>query len=129
MNVSLARLGVPDSIVPTVANLRPHLGMGFAYKTVRILLGSTMRADILNWWYAFWTVFQANRIATALLEECWLKVRSKAAILSRAERADYLRVHAAPLVQQHVDILVRENSDIPGGTANQLVVKATERLV
>jgi len=58
-----------------------------------------------------------------------LKARSKAAILSSAERADYLRVHAAPLVQQHVDNLVRENPSIPRSAANQLVVKATECLV
>lgn len=88
-----------------------------------------MSAGFLDWWYTFWTMLQANRIATATLEECWLTVRSKAAILSAAERADYLRVHAATLVQQHVDNLVRENPSIPGSAANQLVVKATERLV
>jgi hypothetical protein len=88
-----------------------------------------MSAGFLDWWYTFRTMLQVNRIATATLEECWLNVRSKAAILSAAERAEYLRVHAAPLVQQHVDNLVRENPAIPGGAANQLVVKATERLV
>ncbi len=88
-----------------------------------------MSSDFLDWWYTIRTRLQANRIATATLEECWLKVRSKAAMLSAAERADYLRVHAAPLVQKHVDSLVRENPAIPGSAANQLVVKATERLV
>ena len=88
-----------------------------------------MSAGILDWWYTFRTVLQSRRIAIATVEECWLKVRSKAAILSVAERADYLRVHAAPLVQQHVDDLVRENPAIPGSVANHLVVKATERLV
>ena len=88
-----------------------------------------MSSRILDWWYALWATLQANRIANASLEECWLNVRSKAAILSAAERADYLRVHAAPLVQQHVDNLVRENPAIPGSAANQLFVKATDRLV
>jgi hypothetical protein len=74
-------------------------------------------------------MLQANRIATAALEECWLKVRSKAAILPSFERADYVRMHVAPLVQEYVDNLVRKNPAIPGSAANQLVVKATERLV
>jgi hypothetical protein len=103
--------------------------MGFACNTLRTLGGLAMSARILDWWYTFRAMLQTNRIATATLEECWLKVRSKAAILSATERVDYLRVHAAPLVQQHVDTLVRENPAIPGSAANQLVVKATERLV
>jgi hypothetical protein len=74
-------------------------------------------------------LLQTNRIASAALEESWLQVRSKAAILSAAERAEYLRIQAASVVQQHVDKLVRENPAIPDVAANRLVVKATERLV
>jgi hypothetical protein len=88
-----------------------------------------MSGGILNWWYTFRMMLQTNRIATAALEESWLQVRSKAAILSAAERAEYLRVHAASVVQQHVDKLVRENPAIPSSVANRLVVKATDRLV
>jgi hypothetical protein len=74
-------------------------------------------------------MFQTNRIAAAALEESWLQVRSKAAILSASERAEYLRVNAASVVQQHVDKLVQENPAIPDSVANRLVVKATDRLV
>jgi hypothetical protein len=74
-------------------------------------------------------MLQTNKIATAALEASWLQVRSKAAILSPAERVEYLRVHAASVVQQHVDKLVQENPAIPGCAANRLVVKATDRLV
>jgi hypothetical protein len=88
-----------------------------------------MSARILELWYTFWAMLRVNRIATAALEECWLKVRSKAAILSSAERAEYLRANATPLVQQQVDNLVRANSAIPASAADQLVVKATELLV
>ena len=88
-----------------------------------------MSAPILHWWYTFRMTMQTNRIATAALEESWMQVRSKAAILSVAERAEYIRIQAASVVQQHVDKLVRENPAIPGSVANRLVVKATERLV
>ena len=74
---------------------------------------SVMSAAILNWWYTFRMMLQTNRIATAALEESWLQVRSKAPILSASERAEYLRVNAASVVQQHVDELVRENPAIP----------------
>src|SRR6476620_4292274 len=72
-----------------------------------------MSAVLLNWWYTFRMLLQTNRIASAALEESWLQVRSKAAILSAAERAEYLRTQAASVVQQHVDKLVRENPAIP----------------
>jgi hypothetical protein len=88
-----------------------------------------MSARILNWWYTIQMRLQTNRIATAACEETWLQVRSKAATLSAAERAEYLRVHAASVVQRHVDKLVQEDPAIPGSAANQLVVNATECLV
>jgi hypothetical protein len=88
-----------------------------------------MSAVLLNWWYTFRMMLETNRIATAALEKSWLQVRSKAAIISVAERAEYIRIQAASVVQQHVDELVRENPTIPGNVANRLVVKATERIV
>ena len=88
-----------------------------------------MSAVLLNWWYTFRMLLQTNRIASAALEESWLQVRSKAAILSAAERAEYLRIQAASVVQQHVDKLVREDPAVPDSVANRLVVKATERIV
>jgi hypothetical protein len=88
-----------------------------------------MSAIILNWWYTLRMIGQTNRIATAALEESWVQVRSKAAILSPGERAQYLRVQAASVVQRHVDKLVQERPAIPASVANGLVVKATDRLV
>ena len=103
--------------------------MGFARSLVTPSGESVMSAQILNWWYTIRMMLQTNRIATAAWGESWLQVRSKAAILPAAERAEYLRIQAASVVQQHVDKLVEEDPAIPGSAANQLVVKATERLV
>ena len=83
----------------------------------------------LNWWYTLLVMLETNRIATAALDESWLQVRSKAAMLSAAERAEYLPIHVALVVQQHVDKLVWENPAMPSSLANRLIVKATERVV
>jgi hypothetical protein len=90
---------------------------------------SVMSAIILKWWYTLRMIGQTNRIATAALEESWVQVRSKAAILSPGERAHYLRVQAASVVQRHVDKLVLEHPAIPASVANGLVVRASDRLV
>jgi hypothetical protein len=63
------------------------------------------------------------------MEECWTKVRLKAASLAPSEVADYMRKHSATVVHRHVDSLVHDSPAIDGSTANQLIVKATERLV
>jgi hypothetical protein len=74
-------------------------------------------------------VLPTKRIATAALEESWLQVRSKAAILSAPERAEYLPIHAALVVQQHVDELLQENPAMPNSVANRMILRATVRVV
>jgi hypothetical protein len=88
-----------------------------------------MTNEILSWWQNFLTLRRANKIANAVLEECWLKVRAKAASLRPAEVADYIRQNSGALVHRQVDSLVRDNPSIDGRSANRLIVKATDRLV
>jgi len=87
-----------------------------------------MTNEILSWWQSFLTRRRANKIAAAELDECWMKVRAKAARLTPAEVPDYIRQNSGALVHRHVDTLVRENPSIDARSANRLIVKATDRL-
>jgi hypothetical protein len=87
-----------------------------------------MTDEILSWWQNFLTLRRANKIAAAALDECWMKVRAKAASLAPAEVPDYVRQTSGALVHRRVDSLVRDNPSIDGRSANRLIVKATNRL-
>jgi hypothetical protein len=57
-----------------------------------------------------------------------MKVRAKATRLAPAEVADYIRRNSGTLVHRHVDSLVRDDPSLDAGSANRLIVKATDRL-
>jgi hypothetical protein len=87
-----------------------------------------MTNEIFDWWQRVLPSRRANEIANTALEECWMKVRAKAASLSPAEVADYIRQNSGSLVHRYVDALVRDNPSIDASSANRLIVKATDRL-
>ena len=88
-----------------------------------------MASRLNSLWRNFLLKRKANRIAAAAMEQCWTRVRLKAVSLAPTELADYMRKHSAAEIHRHVDSLVHDDSSIDGGTANQLIVIATERLV
>jgi len=88
-----------------------------------------MRGTVLRWRHRLAVTRLAKQVAAAAEEECWAKVRGKAAVLAPSEVSDFIRVHSTTAVHKHVDVLVRDNPSIDGNTGNQLIVKASERLV
>lgn len=87
-----------------------------------------MTNEIFSWWQRILTRHRANKIASAALEECWMKVRAKAVRLTPEEVPDYIRQNSGALVHRQVDSLVRDDPSIDGRSANRLIVKATDRL-
>jgi hypothetical protein len=67
-----------------------------------------MTNEILGLWQNVLTSRRARTIANAALEECWMKVRAKAASLRPAEVPDYIRQNSLALVHRQVDALVRD---------------------
>jgi hypothetical protein len=68
------------------------------------------------------------KIAAALEDDCWMKVRAKAAVLQGAAAREYVQGHCAGAVHREVDALVRNHPELGGGEASQLIVRTTERL-
>ena len=56
------------------------------------------------------------------------KVRIKTAGLPVPRASEYVGRHAVAIVHKQVELFVRHNPTIDGGTANLLIVKASERL-
>jgi hypothetical protein len=79
-------------------------------------------------WQSFTVWRHARRVAVLATEESWTHVRAKAVTLSPREATDYIRAHAATVVHRHVDRLVLDEPAIAGPMANQVIVRASERL-
>jgi len=80
------------------------------------------------WWRVVVIKFQVCKIASAAMRESWDKVRTKTAVLTRLQSLEYIGKHSAAIVHRKVELLVRENPNIDSGTANMLIVRASDRL-
>jgi len=83
---------------------------------------------IQTWWQVVLIRFRVHGIASAALRETWGKVRAKTVGLPKLQSVEYISRHSAAVVHRKVELLVRKNPKIDGGTANILIVKASNRL-
>lgn len=83
---------------------------------------------IQKWWQLILIRFRVSGIASAAMQECWAKVRVKTAGLPTPQSVAYINRYTASIVHRKVESIVRSNPKIDGGTANLLIVKASERL-
>jgi hypothetical protein len=79
-----------------------------------------------------WRPLMAHRMVRQIVarseEECWARVRTKAAVLPPAEVEPYVRVQAAGFAHRAVDEVVRSHADMDGQAANHLIVRASDSL-
>jgi hypothetical protein len=87
-----------------------------------------MSQNLVSFWRRLIAVRASWQIVAAVEEDCWTSVRAKAAVLPKAEAAEYVRAHAATQVHREVDRMVRSNATLDGERASELIVQATERL-
>lgn len=61
-------------------------------------------------------------------EDCWAKVRAKAAVLPAAEVNAYVKLQAAGFAHRAVDELLRTRPYLDGRVASDAILRASERL-
>jgi hypothetical protein len=83
-------------------------------------------ASVFDRWRADW---RSVRIARAIYPTLWAHVRRKIPNTSGTELAEYAKVRAAQLAQEHVDAVMQANPALSGAFATRLLLKSTDRAV
>ena len=84
--------------------------------------------QIRKWWLIILIQLRVRRIAAVAMCESWPKVRIKTTGLPVPRAYEYVGRHSVAIVHKQVELFVRRNPTIDGGTANLLIVAASERL-
>ena len=83
---------------------------------------------IQKWWQFILIRMRVRKVVSIAFSESWPKVRIKTAGLPTLAASEYVGKHSAAIVHRHVELLVRSNPTMDGGSANTIMVKASERL-